>query len=456
MLQYTLGGFMKEVYQFLSSLNIKDSDVLIVAVSYGSDSMALLDIIKKTYFKNKIVCAHVHHNHRKESDLEENHLREFCNINDVVFEFMKIESYKNDKFTEEEARKKRYDFFETLIKKYDSKYLFTAHHGDDLIETVLMRIIRGSTLKGYAGIELINKRSNYNLIRPLLFITKDDILSYCKENKISYAEDKTNTLDEYTRNRLRKYVLPHLKKENVHVHKKFLKFSNLLNEYDKYFTNLVDKLYDSIVSDNIIDLDELLKHENIIIKRIIMRYLYNNYGNEIAKISDENMDLVLSLINSDKKNATICLPNKKTLIKSYNKLYFDNDLKYNNYCVMFNGLVKLPNGFVIEQISELENTSNYVTAFNAKDLSFPLYVRGVICGDKIEILGLNGSKKIKDVFINEKIPKKERDNYPVVVDGNDKIIWLPGLKKSKYDRSKTGKYDIILKCYKEEKNDSTR
>lgn len=456
MLQYTLGGFMNEVNKFLLSLNINDAEPLIVGVSYGPDSMALLNVIKKTYPKNNIICAHVHHNHRKESDKEQERLKRVCIKNNITFEFMKIESYKNDKFTEEEARSKRYQFFESLIKKYDSKYLFTAHHGDDLIETVLMRITRGSTLRGYAGISLVSNRGSYNIIRPFLFITKDDVLKYCDDNKISYAKDKSNFDDDYTRNRYRKYVLPYLKNENPKVHKKFLKFSLMLNKYDDYFTNLVNKLYDGVVDNNVVNVNELLKNDEIVIRRIIMKYLHNNYGSKIIKITDDNTNAILSLINTNKSSGVVCLPNKKKLIKSYNKLYFDNDLKYNNYCLTFNGYAALPNGFVIRRINELENKSNYITAFSYNDVHLPLFIRNVTKGDRIDILGLNGSKKVQDVFVNEKVPKDIRGSYPVVVDSEDKIIWIPGLKKSKYDKSKTGKYDIILKYYKEEKNDSTR
>lgn len=442
---------MDLVYEFLRTLNINKSEPLIVAVSYGPDSMALLDVISKNYSSNKIVCAHVHHNHRKESDIESKELMEFCKKRNITFEFMKIESYKNNKFTEEEARCKRYDFFESLVKKYNSKYLFTAHHGDDLIETVLMRITRGSSLKGYCGIPLISNRENYNLIRPLLFVTKADLLEYCKKQEISYAVDKSNLDDKYTRNRFRKYVLPYFKQENPLVHKQFLKFSTVLNEYDSYFENLVAKLYPVIVDDNIIKLDKLLEYDNLIIKRIVMNYLYENYKDEISKVSNDNITAILSLINSKKPNGKVMLPNKKTLIKSYNKIYFANNLEYNDYCFVFNGYEALPNGFVIKQVDNLENTSNYVTAFNLDDLCLPLYVRNVINGDKIEVLGLNGSKKIKDIFIDEKVDITKRENYPILVDSKGTVLWLPGLKKSKYDKSKQGKYDIILKYYKEEK-----
>ncbi len=444
------------VNKFLKTLNINKSDVLIVAVSYGPDSMALLDIIGKSYPNNKIVCAHVHHNHRKESDDESKKLKEFCEKRNFIFEFMKIKSYKNNKFTEEEARYKRYEFFETLINKYNSKFLFTAHHGDDLIETILMRITRGSTLRGYCGITLISNRENYNLIRPLLFVTKDDLLKYCKENGIDYAVDKSNDDDKYTRNRFRKYILPYFKQENPSVHRQFLKFSTELSEYNNYFNKLVDDLYPTIVSKNVINIDELMKQDTLIIKRIIMKFLYENYKDEISKVGYENIDSIITLINNGKPNVEIMLPCKKKLIRSYNKIYFAKEEKYNYYCFVFNEYRLLPNGFVIEQINTLENTTNFITAFNLDDLCLPLYVRNVTKGDKIEVLGLNGSKKIHDIFINEKLPKSSRENYPVLCDSSGKIIWLPGLKKSKYDKSKVGKYDIILKYYKEEKNDRTK
>ena len=203
--------FMKLVYDFLEKLYINKDDNIVVAVSYGPDSMMLLDVIKNFYKENKIICAHVHHNHRKESDMEALELESYCKKNDITFEMMKINAYKNNKFTEEEARNKRYEFFDELMKKYESKYLFTAHHGDDLVETILMRLARGSSLKGYSGISLISKRGCYNLVRPLLYVTKEDILSYCENNKISYAVDKSNLDNNYTRNRYRNKVLPLLK-----------------------------------------------------------------------------------------------------------------------------------------------------------------------------------------------------------------------------------------------------
>ena len=440
---------MDLVYNFLDTLSINENDNIIVAVSYGPDSMALLDIIKN-HFNNKIICAHVHHNHRKESDEEARLLEDYCNKNNIVFEMMKIEEYKNNKFTEEEARNKRYIFFDELVQKYNSKYLFTAHHGDDLVETVLMKLVRGSSVKGYSGIKLLSKRNNYNLVRPLIYLTKEDIINYCSLKNIKYAVDKSNSDDEYTRNRFRNHVLPMLKEENINVHKQFLKFSTALQEYDEYIDEVINSIYKKINKNNILDLKLLLDEKDIIIKKILMRFLYEKYDNKITLINESHILLIMNMIKNNKSTDKISLPNKINLIKSYNKIYFDKDLIYNNYCFMFDDYLELPNGYIIKQVETLENTTNYVTAFNKEDISFPLYVRGRLDGDKIEVLGMDGKKKIKDIFIDEKIDLSVRNNYPVLVDSKGKILWLPGLKKSKYDKSKTKKYDIIFKYYKEE------
>ena len=127
---------------------------------------------------------------------------------------MKIDKYIENNF-ENEARKKRYDFYEEILNKYNSNKLFLAHHGDDLIETILMKIIRGSNIEGYAGIKYQSNVKNYQIIRPLIKVTKEDIIKYNKDNNIKYYIDSSNNNTNYTRNRIRKNILPLLKKEDV-------------------------------------------------------------------------------------------------------------------------------------------------------------------------------------------------------------------------------------------------
>ena len=157
---------MKEVINFLEKDIFNEENLsVIVACSGGPDSMALLDILLKfrTDKNLNIICAHVNHKLRVESEQEKIDVENFCKNNKIIFEYMEIAKYDKDNF-HSQARNIRYEFFDKLMKKYNAKYLFTAHHGDDLIETILMRISRGSTVKGYSGFNKITKKANYYLI----------------------------------------------------------------------------------------------------------------------------------------------------------------------------------------------------------------------------------------------------------------------------------------------------
>ena len=122
---------------------------------------------------------------------------------------------------------------------------------------------------------------------------------------------------------------------------------------------------------------------------------------------------------------------------------------YNDYCFLLDDYVSLFNGYCIKKLSKKDGNSNYIAVFSSKEVELPLYVRNRLDGDKIEILNMNGSKKVKDIFIDEKVDVKKRNGYPVVVDNTGKTLWIPGVKKSKYDKSKEGNYDIIFKYEKE-------
>ena len=141
---------MKHI-EIIKSINQLDCKYIIAGISGGPDSMALHHMLINNTNK-KIICAHINHNIRKESETEEKYLQEYCKNNNIIFETIKIKKYTENNL-ENEARKKRYTFFEEILQKYNSKYLVLAHHGDDLIETILMKIIRGSNIEGYAGIK---------------------------------------------------------------------------------------------------------------------------------------------------------------------------------------------------------------------------------------------------------------------------------------------------------------
>ena len=172
------------------------------------------------------------------------------------------------------------------------------------------------------------------------------------------------------------------------------------------------------------------------------------YGDDLLIIGDTHVDLMFNLIYSNKSNSCIHLPNNVIVMKVYNELSFNYDEEeYSEYEIEISDIVNLPNGKIIEETTEINDNSNNIIRLNSKDIKLPLYVRNRHDGDKMEIKGLNGSKKIKDIFIDEKVKPSDRLLWPVVLDSEDNIVWLPGLKKSKYDKKQNEKYDIILKYY---------
>ena len=421
---------------------IKENETLITATSGGPDSMALLSLLIKLSKTKKItiICAHVNHNLRKESQEEAIMVEKYANENNLIFEKMEINHYEGN--TENYARTQRYNFFEKLIKKYNATYLLTAHHGDDLTETILMRMVRGSSLKGYSGFQEITDKETYKIYRPLITKTKDELLNYVKTNNIPYAVDKTNFSEEYTRNRYRLNILPILKKENKSVHLKFLKFSETLKLYDDHINKEANEKLNKVYQNNNLNL-KLFENEDELIKRKILYQILNNlYYKNISLITDNHVELILNIIESSRPNLKINLPSKVLVIKNYQNLYFTQNTEIKPYSFTFKDKVILPNNQILIK-EETEDTSNYTIRLNSKELSLPLIVRTRQNGDKMEIKNLNGHKKIKDIFINEKISETARNSWPILTDQNNQIIWLPGLKKSKFDKQKHENYDII-------------
>ncbi len=436
---------MKEVEKFLNNL-LNINDTIVVATSGGPDSMCLLSILNKLKdkYKLKLICAHVNHGLRSESENEKKFVENYCVINNIIFEYMKIDSYINAKFSESEGRKKRYTFFNELMNKYQAKYLMTAHHGDDLIETVMMRIVRGSNLKGYLGISRINN----NIIRPLLTVSKKEILDYLKENNVEYVIDKSNEDEKYTRNRYRKHLLPFLKSEDENVHLKFLKYSEELNSYNEYVNRVIKSKIDNIYKDNKINIKELLKEDEFIVKKIIEYVIIEIQRDNLFNISDSQFKEILKLIK-DNSNKQIDLANNYIARVSYNNLIIEKKNNINSYCYEFKDKLVI-NNKLIERIEKSDKKSNFILRINSEDIKLPLRVRTIKDGDKMQVKNLNGTKKVKDIFIDSKIDIKKRRDYPIVTDSNDNIIWIPGIKKSIFDKEINEKCDIILKYTEEE------
>lgn len=439
---------MNNVLNFLNNLNINKEEYIIVACSGGPDSMFLIDLLHRLNYK--IVCAHVNHKVRKESDDEYKFVNDYCIKNDIIFEGTELTGYTTGNF-EHFARNFRYSFFESLINKYHTKYLFTAHHGDDLVETILMRLVRGSSLKGYSGFSIISSKNGYKIVRPLIYLTKEMIENYNSEHNIKYSIDSTNNEDDYTRNRFRHYVLPFLKNEETLVHEKFILFNNEINDACIFIDSLVISQVSKMYKDNSLHLDLFNEVDEYLQRRILENIISKLYPDNLYLVDKNHINEIMKIIISKKPNISLTLPNNISVMKEYNKLLFNAQTNLdNNYEYLYYDGLEI-NDYVFKE-EKSDDKSNYVIRLNSKNIALPLKVRTRKNGDKMRVKNMSGTKKINDIFIDLKVNLEKRDAWPLLVDANNEILWLPGLKKSEFDIPIKQEYDIIITYEKKERN----
>ncbi len=242
----------KEVLSTIKKYNmIKEGDKVVIGVSGGPDSITLLNVLNK--FKEKlnikIYVAHINHSIRKEADEETEYVREFCKKIGVEFFFKKIDVEQEAKKlkigTEEAGRNIRYAFFEEVAKKVGANKIATAHNSNDNAETVLMNIIRGTSISGLKGIE---KMRDNKFIRPLIEITRDKIEEYCKIENLNPRYDKSNKENVYTRNKVRNLLIPYIQKEfNPNIIEGINRLSNIATEEERFLNSLVEEEYKRIL-----------------------------------------------------------------------------------------------------------------------------------------------------------------------------------------------------------------
>ncbi len=433
---------MEEVKQYLEKI-LNENDTIVISCSGGPDSMCLLSLLLSFKEKKnlKIIVAHVNHKVRKESEEEEEFLRNYVKEKCVIFELLTIKKY--NKNFHNDARVQRYKFLDEIMEKYQAKYLFTAHHGDDLIETILMRIERGSNLTGYIGFKTQTQHKDYEVIRPLITLSKADLKEYDEQNHIPYRIDKTNYLDVYTRNRYRNQILPVLKQNNKNIQKKYLKFSEELEKYDSYIKKTI--LQKQVIKNNSIDITKYNNEDSFIQTKIIEMCIQNIQQEDEFYVTDTVVDEIKKAIKSSKPNIILNLNNSFIGVKEYDKFYITRQKENFQYDTILKDEFENEN-WIIKTNVTTEDFGNYTFRFNSSEIELPIHIRCPNDTDKIKPKNMNGTKKIKDIFKDCKVSKLKRETYPIITDNKNTVLAIPGLKKSQFDKDKSQKYDIIIQC----------
>ena len=414
----TIKNFIKE-----ENLIAKD-ETIVVGVSGGIDSMVLLNVLYNLGYK--LVIAHVNHNVRVESKDELIFVKKYAEERNIPFESTVLEKIDGVNF-QDKARQLRYEFFFDVAKKFNAAKIATAHHLDDLLETILMRISRGSNLYGYGGIKPIIYYGNLAIIRPLLCVTRNEIKEYQETNNIPFMEDNSNSKDKYTRNRYRHKVVPVLSSENPNIYQNVLRYSKQMYLAFSFIRKQSIKLYNKnngeINNEEFMSLDDAVKLD------------YISYILEQKEIpcSYNKIILIKNMILNDQPNGYISISKDYRFVKKYGTSYVDKSTTFSDYeyTIDLEESVTLPDGSIVKFTRNIKNSREIYLKLCYNTLVLPLKIRNRRDGDYF--IFKFGKKKIKDLFIDMKIPMDVRNKVPFVLDANDNILGIPGILKGPKD-----------------------
>ena len=461
----------KKVLTYIEENNlIKSGDRILVALSGGPDSVCLLYILIKLreILGIEIGAAHLNHMLRGEDALgDEEYVNKLCKDLNIPCYIKQVDINKyareNKLSSEMAGRSVRYDFFDEIISKYGFNKIATAHNANDQAETILFRLMRGTGLEGLGGIKV--SRDN-KIIRPILCLSRNEVEDYIEKEGLNPRIDKTNFEKVYNRNKIRLDILPYIKKHfNADIVQTLNRMSTLLQKDNDYLERSAYKYYEKNClksKEHFILKKELFNEEEAITSRVIRNalteYSKSNYDFEMKHISEI---IHLARKNSGKK---IDLPNKIYAENIYGDIYIKKRIKkqkidnkneivinkndingkkveFHNYKLEFsiidnNNLIYKKNS--LKKFFDFDLIENFIVIRKRKD------------GDKMIPLGMKGTKKIKDIFIDAKVPKEQRDYIPIIEFDNN-IAWLTGIKVSdEYKVNNNSKNILMISIEREE------
>lgn len=449
---------------------IEKDDNIVVGVSGGADSVCLLYILceYKKEVPFNIFAVHINHNIRGEEALrDEQYVENLCKALDVHLDIYSCDiiglAKANKLSVEEQGRVTRYQKFREVLDNNGGGKIAVAHHMNDQAETILFNMIRGSGLKGISGM----KPQNKDVIRPLLNTKREDIEKYLSLLNVKYCTDSTNLCDDYMRNKLRLRLIPYIE-ENINNNfvKNVNEMSEILRETDDFIANETDKLYKAslleIGSDSVIFDIAILKDAHKAIIRQVIRKSFSEIGMGLKDIGKVHTEDVIKLLEKD-SGKSIMLPNSYIASNTYGKLCICKQKRSNTNEAKITSIAIEPNNTYIEKVTkkvisvklinwnngEKISSNDYTKMFDYDTISGTLQIRARQTGDYLIINSQGKKKTLKSYYIDEKIPREERDTTLVVAE-NDSVLWVVGHRISeKYKISENTKRVLCISIMEE-------
>ena len=410
-------SYIKDQFPYL----LKEKSI--VCCSGGVDSIVLFNLMLSV--NKNFVVAHCNFKLRgKDSDRDEEFVKKLCKRNSIEFYSKSFDTKKIKETSKSSiqmiARDLRYDFFDEISSSLNIKHILTAHHLNDSLEGFLINISRGSGLDGLVGVPILNGK----IKRPLVEFKKKDIVEFATNKKLNWREDSSNKTNSYLRNKIRNKIIPEFDKlegnflKNFRNTLKYLKMSNsLIHKKINELKSKLLKFNKNEISLNISDLEDIDLDS-------FLYYFLRDYG-------FVDWDKILNLIKGE--SGKKIFSKSHVLFRNKNKLVLReiNQINYKKFIIekLINN-ISFENGASLSfsEVSKIEkNNLNIITADRDK-LIFPLVLRNFNHGDYFFPYGMNGSKKVGKFLKDNNIVELDKSSKPILVNGDDKIIWIVGMR----------------------------
>ncbi|MDO5294765.1 MAG: tRNA lysidine(34) synthetase TilS [bacterium] len=435
-----------QVVEYVKQYNmLEQRDRVVIGVSGGADSVCLLLVLQelKKLYDLELFVVHINHGLRGAEALrDENYVKLLCKSLGVSCHVVlaDVNGYvkRHKCSTEEAGRILRYKAFEEECREKKCNKIAIAHNKNDVAETVLLNLSRGTGIRGLVGIEPVRDF----LIRPLLCVTRDEIEEYLCNRKVSYCTDSTNLENVYTRNKIRNVVLPELGKVNDQVISHIVRCANHASEIENYLKKQTNELYERIVTAEngqyFVNVRELANTELVLRKRVILEMMYA-CAKQRKDIEEKHVAATLGLMEKP-VGKKVNLPYGMIAVREYEKIVIKSK-KISEIAKQEKSLniaIEVPKFYDLQdigiklEVSVIDYEKNSIIPknrctkwFDYDKIKNTIFLRYRKQGDYLVINDRGNAKTIKSLFIDEKIPREERDSIPLLCDGNH-VMWVLG------------------------------